>query len=500
MKNHSNSPPRLVVIEGNEKGKVFYLKAGALIIGRSKTDIVINDPRISREHVKLEFDAQSGKLQFTDLKSLNGCQINGETSTGGELKDGDKLQIGNTILDCQMISTPDLTEEIKKEPILKTVEAPLDPWPKNRFEPSPTPPVQAEEPTRIVTPPARRFSGKKVATIVAACCLIFLYLSTNKSKEKSAGTSNSESNELSITPIKQKIESGELKSALEAALELSKKNPDNPELEEVIGDVYFQQKKLEPAIQNYVRSISHQNNSKLVHFKLAKAYIQAGFMNLAFEQLNAVEKLIQQSPNDKMLFVEFAGLLLEYPELNQPYERSFIIAKALQKDIAPQSSIGYRLEAETLLQQKKIKEAEALYERALAIAPNDQEVLEQLAMTKLSLQDIKGAKSVTENWLKLNPNEVRALLAVSYLNFYEKEYLAAIPKLQSVINLLSKTPENPRRLEALHLMGLVYWEQGQKTEAETYFSESCKLGFEDSCKHPSMLVKEQPAPEKPDQP
>jgi len=495
------------VIEGNEKGKVFHLRAGASIIGRAQSDIIINDPRISREHVKLEFNSDTGQLLFTDLKSLNGCQINGETSSAGVLKDGDKLQIGNTILDCQMHNTPELTEEIRKEPILKTSETPLSSEPpiSDHFQEEQTPPspvAKESVPEEFSRPePAQKYLSKRNLTIGAAACLVALFFLTSKSPNTQVGNSpENKVEELSLAPIKQKLESGEWKSALEMALEALKKSPNNAELEELIGDIHFQQKRLEPAIQSYVSSISHQNNSKLVHFKLAKAYIQAGFMNLALEQLNTIEKLIQQSPNEKMLFIEFAGLLLEYPELNQPYERSFIIAKALQKEIAPQSSIGYRLEAETLLQQKKIKEAEALYERALAIAPNDQQVLEQLAMTKLSLQDIPGAKLVTETWLKLNPNEVRALLAVSYLNFYEKEYLAAIPKLQNVINLLAKTPENPKRVEALHLLGLVYWEQGQKTEAETYFSESCKLGFEESCKHPSMLVKEQPAQGQPDPP
>ncbi|MFM8315549.1 MAG: tetratricopeptide repeat protein, partial [Deltaproteobacteria bacterium] len=167
-----------------------------------------------------------------------------------------------------------------------------------------------------------------------------------------------------------------------------------------------------------------------------------------------------------------------------------VISKALQTEIAPESSIGYRLEAATLTQLKKLKEAEKIYERALALVPNDQEVLEELAMTKLNLQDLAGAKGITEKWLQQNPNEVKALLAVSYLNFYERNYLATIPKLQQVINLLSKNPENQRRLEALHLLGLVYWEQGQRPEAETYLAESCKFGFQLSCNHQALLTQE----------
>ena len=216
--------------------------------------------------------------------------------------------------------------------------------------------------------------------------------------------------------------------------------------------------------------------------------------------------MIKESPKDKELFVELATLLLDHPELNQSFERAIIISKALQTEIAPDSTIGYRLEGAVLSQTKKLKEAEVVYEKALSFAPNDQEVLEQLAATKLNLQDMKGAKTITEKWLNQNPNEVKALLALSYINFYDKEYLATIPKLTSVINLLSKTPEAPRRLEALHLLGMVYWEQGQRTEAEAYFSQACKLGFQTSCSHQALVTQEpsSPAPaskpESPNQP
>jgi hypothetical protein len=118
-----NFKAQLVIIEGNDKGKTLPLSPGTMIIGRSKTQIVINDPRISREHVKLEFDSEKGTLRFTDLKSLNGCQLNGQPVASGEIKDGDRLQVGNTLLDCQMSQLQqmtELTQDTRKEPVLRT--------------------------------------------------------------------------------------------------------------------------------------------------------------------------------------------------------------------------------------------------------------------------------------------------------------------------------------------------------------------------------------------
>lgn len=499
MKNSRHSPPRLVVIEGNEKGKIYFLKQGGLVIGRSNTDIVINDPRISREHLKLEFDSETGKLTFSDLKSLNGCQVNGETQVQGELKDGDKIQIGNTVLDCQMSTGLELTDETRKEPVLKTAEVVVD----TAVVADPigdAPPVEESKPVAQKLPPKQR--TKRPLAIALSVLLLVILLTRKETKESSnplASSPSSSASGFSLVPVQQALEAGETQKALELANNLLVKNPNHPEIEEVLGDIYLKTKKLEPAIKQFKLSLEHKNPSKLIQFKLARAYIQAGLISLAVEQLNTIDKLIQDSPSEKDLFIEFAGLLLEYPELNHSFERALIISKALQTDIAPQSTIGYRLEAETLIQQKKIKEAEVLYQRALAIAPQDQEILEQLTMTRLSLHDFQGAKEVTEQWLKQSPNEVRALLAVSYLNFYERDYIACIPKLQSVIALLSQKPENLRRLEAIHLLGMVYWEQGQRTEAERYLTESCRLGFERSCKHQALLTKETtpPAPDPP---
>lgn len=484
--------PRLVIIEGNDKGKIFHLSPGVVILGRSKSDIVINDARISREHVRLEFDSQLQKLSFTDLKSLNGCQINGVTLSTGELKDGDKLQIGNTILDCQMAETVDTTEEIRKEPILKTEHLNLSSQPSTGAELSK--PLQSESNQSLPLSQSHGSSNQKkqrplLYVVGGSLCLLVLW-SFWSSPPKPVSQIQTENLQTELYKIRQVLSSGDLENALSLAVSLTKKFPNHPDLEELLGDLYSQSNQLEPCIQNYKSSLEHKNPSKLLHFKLTKAYIRAGLVALAVQQLNTIDKLIKDSKQEKDLFLEFANILLTYPELNQSVERAIVIAKSLQTDIAPDNTIGYRLEAATLIQLKKLKEAEALYERALALAPNDTEVLEQLSMTKLNLQDLRGAKDITERWLKQNPTEVKALLAVSYLDFYEKNYLAPIPKLNIVINQLANTPSNPRRLEALHLLGLVYWEQGQRSEAETYLSESCKLGFQQSCNHPAVLTQD----------
>src|SRR4051794_31186696 len=104
MVSKSAITPRLVIIEGKDKGKVIPLSDGTVVVGRSKGDVIIQDPRISRSHIALHFDGKTSTLSFTDLKSLNGTLVNGNPAEGGPLNDGDRLQLGNTVFDCQLNS------------------------------------------------------------------------------------------------------------------------------------------------------------------------------------------------------------------------------------------------------------------------------------------------------------------------------------------------------------------------------------------------------------
>jgi pSer/pThr/pTyr-binding forkhead associated (FHA) protein len=110
MASKSSATPRLVIIEGKDKGKVIPLQDGTAVIGRSKGDVLIQDPRVSRSHAAIHYDANLGKLSFTDLKSLNGTQVNGKTTDNGDLHDGDKLQLGDTVFDCQISSSLEAEE------------------------------------------------------------------------------------------------------------------------------------------------------------------------------------------------------------------------------------------------------------------------------------------------------------------------------------------------------------------------------------------------------
>lgn len=92
-----NDSFRLVVRRGPQPNQVYELNKDIITIGRDITnDIVINDPEVSRHHMRLTRGA--GGFTLEDLGSTNGTFINGQRLTGAKpLNNGDMVGLGETV-------------------------------------------------------------------------------------------------------------------------------------------------------------------------------------------------------------------------------------------------------------------------------------------------------------------------------------------------------------------------------------------------------------------
>lgn len=86
---------RLKVLEGTQAGSEL---GGSFpcVLGRKDADIIINDPMVSKRHAAIQII--NGKLMLIDLHSTNGTTLNNEPITQRELKQGDRIGIGQSIL------------------------------------------------------------------------------------------------------------------------------------------------------------------------------------------------------------------------------------------------------------------------------------------------------------------------------------------------------------------------------------------------------------------
>jgi len=87
----------LRVIDGADRGRIFSEVPTPLTIGREEGNPVqLNDERISRFHLKIQ--AEDDHLVLTDLESTNGTRVNGETVQIWNLRAGDVIAMGRSML------------------------------------------------------------------------------------------------------------------------------------------------------------------------------------------------------------------------------------------------------------------------------------------------------------------------------------------------------------------------------------------------------------------
>ena len=85
------------ILDGPDRGKEFYQVATPVTIGREEGNLIqLNDHRVSRHHLKIH---ENGDVVIiTDLQSTNGTKINGELIRVWQLKPGDLITLGQSIL------------------------------------------------------------------------------------------------------------------------------------------------------------------------------------------------------------------------------------------------------------------------------------------------------------------------------------------------------------------------------------------------------------------
>ncbi len=140
-----NDSFRLVVRRGPQPNQIYDLNKDIVTLGRDITnDIVINDPEVSRHHLRLTRGA--GGFTIEDLGSTNGTFINGQRLSGAKpLNNGDMVGLGETVT---------LGYEGARHPGVAAAPGPSPAMPETAAHPVPQQPPTQQPPYQSQAPVA----------------------------------------------------------------------------------------------------------------------------------------------------------------------------------------------------------------------------------------------------------------------------------------------------------------------------------------------------------
>ncbi len=89
-------------MHGNDAVRRVPLDKEMVTIGRlAESDVMIDDKGVSRQHAQIR--TKDGRSTLTDLGSTNGTKLNGQQVQSRPLSDGDRITVGNTVIEYRRV-------------------------------------------------------------------------------------------------------------------------------------------------------------------------------------------------------------------------------------------------------------------------------------------------------------------------------------------------------------------------------------------------------------
>lgn len=252
---------------------------------------------------------------------------------------------------------------------------------------------------------------------------------------------------------------GEKQKALTLAQKLQGSNPDSLEILELLAQAQFINDDKASALSSYQKLAAKKPDSAPAQFRIAS--IQMSMENPA-AAADSLKKALALQPD--YLEAQLALAALEVRKGN--HEQALTIAKTLQKK-NEKSPVGFELEGNVLIAQKRPELAVKAYEKAFAVSKSGA-LLVKLHATLVQTGKAKDADQLLSKWLNDNPNDsaTRTYRAETYLA--DKKNPAAI---EQYLILLRQDPKN---IPALNNIAWLY-QQEKNPQALAYAEKANQL-------------------------
>ena len=288
---------------------------------------------------------------------------------------------------------------------------------------------------------------KKNSQIITA--LANLALSQGQTKEattwlENASTENPDSLQPALLLAAHYLQIGEKHKALTLAQKLQGSNSDTPEALNILGQAQFANDDKPAALATYNKLATIKPDSAPVQFLIAAVHMAMQNQPAASD---ALKKALALQP--EYLEAQLALASLEVTKGN--HEQALVIARQIQKKNG-KLPIGFALEGDVLMAQKKPDLAVQAYEQAFTLNKNGPLIV-KLHKSLSHAGKGKEANSRLIQWLKSHPadNSTRLYLAGTYL--FEKKNREAIEQYEAILR------QEPKYVPALNNLAWLYQQE-----------------------------------------
>jgi tetratricopeptide (TPR) repeat protein len=225
-----------------------------------------------------------------------------------------------------------------------------------------------------------------------------------------------------------------------------------------LGMAYLDNGEVDHAITQFKRGLEFDPDYAPILKNLSRVYLDCNMMS---EAEHCILPLVQSSQNDVRILKLWADILAQKNELENAivwYDRVIQIDSGY---ISAYFGLGGILQ-----KLRRYREASLIYQRALRVAPNNPDLLNNAGIVHEKLVELDEAIKVYTKAIQAKPDYVDAHFNLANLFTDAKKYSNAITHYQVVLDYF------PHHVEALINLGNVYFYLNEWTLATQYYQKA----------------------------
>jgi putative PEP-CTERM system TPR-repeat lipoprotein len=237
---------------------------------------------------------------------------------------------------------------------------------------------------------------------------------------------------------------GEKEKALAIAQKLEGSNPQNPDVLDLLAQAQFANGDKTAALETYNKIAAIRPDSALAQFRIASVYVAMHNDTAATEALNRALAL-------QPAYLDAQLALIAVEVRKQDYDGALSITRQIEKKNG-KSPLGYLVEGDVLMAQKKAPLAVKAYEQAFALGKSGSVIVKlHAALTRAG--KAKEANSRLAQWLKEHPADIGSRVYLAETDLAEKQNKAAIEQFQAILQ------QEPKNVVALNDLAWAYQQE-----------------------------------------